>query len=99
MKKFEQLHIHEQLLLLTEMLTAVLDAEVKTIEEAAQKCDKTPLQWWRDLCADNGLDPCEPWPGFPGSPKNLPPAPSGDRPLPESVAHQLNKLFETQNRN
>ena len=77
--------------MLIELIDAVADAG--SVEEAAKKRDKTPLQWWRDHCADAGLDECEPWLGFPGphQQKDLP-APGDDSPLSDEKAHLVDKL-------
>jgi hypothetical protein len=94
MKKFKQLHMNDQLALLATGLNAVADAGPgKGIEQVARAEGKSPQEWWHDVCADTGLDECEPWQGFPELPAQLPPAPGGDRPLPEHVADALSKLM------
>jgi hypothetical protein len=66
-KKFEQLHplVQSRLALVVLKRTAVAGV-AKSIEQIAQEAGQTPLQWWREACAEIGLDEeCEPWPGFP----------------------------------
>src|SRR5258708_16434584 len=48
----------------------------------------TEQEFWRQICADAGFDECEPWQGFPAPPVDLPPAPGGERKLPEAAAER-----------
>ena len=39
-----------------------------TIERFARENGLTPREFWRDVCASEGFDECEPWNGFPEGP-------------------------------
>lgn len=92
MKRFEQLHIDDQNRILLAALEMVTGVEGKSITEIAQARGVTNRNVWREICADAGFDECHPWPGFPERPTNLPPAPGGDRELPQSVQHLLDQI-------
>jgi hypothetical protein len=91
-KQFEQLHIEEQNQLLLSLLGLIADSGISSIARLAEKEGCSVRDVWREVCADADLDECEPWQGFPGFPKHLPPAPGGDRPLSGEVSDALDRL-------
>jgi hypothetical protein len=68
MKRFEDLDIDDQNLLLIWLLHTVVATSSKTIGEVAQKRGNAADELWRDICAQAGLDACHPWQGYPFSP-------------------------------
>jgi len=42
-----------------------------SIEEIAAGRHTSPQLLWLKICADEGFEACEPWPGFPGLPKDF----------------------------
>jgi hypothetical protein len=77
MKRFERLHLVEQNQLLIQLLEALGESKCSSIQELSQHRDCSVREAWRDICADTGLDQCEPWDGFPNLPKKLPKPPAG----------------------
>jgi hypothetical protein len=69
MKKFEQLHITDQMVILARVIGMLADGGHKSIEEIAKAREQTILDIWRDICAEAGIDECVPWRGFSGPPK------------------------------
>jgi hypothetical protein len=86
MKRFDDLHAHDQIELKLALLELLLDSGHRKIEDVAKDRDSTPRELWRTICADAGFDDCEPWPEFPDLPKKMQTAPGDDRPLPEGPA-------------
>ncbi|UQR67700.1 hypothetical protein LRP30_21675 [Bradyrhizobium sp. C-145] len=80
MKKFEELHIDEQIALGLVVLEKLAESSCNTLPDLLKKEGRSALDIWRNLCGDAGLDLCHPWPGFPEGPGKLPPARGGDRP-------------------
>jgi hypothetical protein len=89
MKRFEELHINDQNTLLVALLETITRGKGKSISEVAIAQGITEQEFWRQICADAGFDECEPWQGFPAPPVDLPPAPGGERKLPEAAAEAL----------
>jgi hypothetical protein len=67
-KKFEQLHIEDQVRLVLEAMRMISAGKCGTIERFARENDFTPAEFWREVCAAEGFDECEPWAGFPAGP-------------------------------
>lgn len=93
MKKFEQLHAEDQADIALEMMRLFFDQRAKPIKEIAAARDQTPLELWRQVCADVALDECEPWQGYPAGPckESFACAPGADRPLPEHLQKLLDR--------
>lgn len=93
MAPFEQLHAEDQIDIVLEMLRLFFDNRAKPIKQIAAARDQTPIELWRKVCADVGLDECEPWEGWPAPPKRdfMKNAPGADRPLPEYLQKLLDK--------
>jgi hypothetical protein len=68
MKRFEQLHIHDQIQLLLAELEVITAEPCNSVEELAETQGVTVLGVWREICAEAGLDECTPWEGFPALP-------------------------------
>jgi hypothetical protein len=81
MKRFVDLNATDQNLLLANAFEALAYSGYGRIVVAAAAQHISAVEWWRSICADAGLDECEPWPGFPQPPGELPPG--DDRPLPD----------------
>ncbi len=79
MKKFEDLHIDNQILLQMGVLER-LGGTCNRLADVAVRDGCTVDDIWRDICDEAGLDLCEPWPGFPEPPHDLPPALGGELP-------------------
>ena len=75
--RFGELHIDDQHHILIEVLRLVVDSGLHSLRDIADDRGITPGELWRDICADAGLDACDPWPGFPDPPRILP-DPRGD---------------------
>jgi hypothetical protein len=75
MKKYEDLHIDDQVRLAANVLHLLADAlsedNVRTIEAIAEARGVTVDEVWRDVCAETGLDACHPWNGYPATPPRL----------------------------
>src|ERR1700760_3585745 len=84
MKRFAELHSQDQITLLIAGLEVLIESGHRKFQDVATDRDCTPRQLWSDICADAGFDDCEPWPGFPERPTNLPPAPGSQRRLAHS---------------
>src|SRR6266550_1450601 len=65
MTKFEQLHVKDATALLCKMVQIITSNGSRGIREFTQAIGQTPLELWRDICAEAGLDECEPWDGYP----------------------------------
>jgi len=74
MKRFEQLHFDEQNLLVIHLMKAFCENDCGSVEQLAHRHDCSVREVWRDICADTGLDECEPWEGYPDPPWGWPPA-------------------------
>jgi hypothetical protein len=92
MKKFEQLHITDQMVILARVIGMLADGGQKSIEQVATAKEQTVLDVWRDICAGAGIEECVPWRGFSGPPKCLPMAPGGERLWHDAGANQLDRL-------
>ncbi len=68
MKRFADLHVNDQNLLVANALEALAYSGYTRITVAAAAQKLTAGEWWRSICADAGVDECEPWPGFPQPP-------------------------------
>ena len=51
-----------------EALRMMTASNCGTIETCAQENALTVHEFWRDVCANEGFDECEPWNGFPEVP-------------------------------
>jgi hypothetical protein len=65
MTKFEQLHAKDATALLCKMVEIITCDGSRGIREYTQATGQTPHELWRDICAEAGLDECEPWDGYP----------------------------------
>ena len=93
MKTFEQLHLDEQTQLLGQLMETLGDNDCYSVDELARRRDCSLREVWRDICADTGLDECEPWNGFPKMP-NLPEPPKHqDRELTAEERRRAQKAF------
>lgn len=68
MKRFVDLHVNDQTLLVANALEALAYSGYTRITVAAAARKLTTSEWWQTICADAGVDECEPWPGFPQAP-------------------------------
>ncbi len=93
MKKFERLHSDDQVDILLEMMRLFFDYGAKPFAAIAAARNQTPLEFWRQVCADVGVDTCEPWEGYPAPPKRdcMKDAPGADRPLPDYLQRLLDR--------
>ena len=72
MRRFFDLPHHDQALLLVRMVQLIAKGDAYTsIEEVAARRSTSPQLLWLKICADEGLDACEPWPGFPALPRDF----------------------------
>ena len=96
MRKFEQLHAEDGLDLALEALRLMCDARCNTLKRLIAKRDCTPLELWREICAERGFDECEPWQNWPEPPKRdfLERLPGSHRPLPECWQNLFEKFHE-----
>jgi hypothetical protein len=92
-KRFEELHINDQLALLITSIEMLVAGPGRSFADMAQARDVTALDVWRQICAETGFDECTPWDGFPERPQNLPDAPGGSRELPEEALQLLADEF------
>jgi hypothetical protein len=69
MRKFEQLPAEDGLDLSLEALRIMCEARCPTLKQLIAKRDCTPRELWREICAERGVDECEPWQGWPAGPK------------------------------
>ena len=97
MKRFDQLDAHDQILLMTRLITKFadsgnLDRCHGSVAEWARAAGLDAFGIWRDVCADVGLEECVPWPGYPKGPKDFPAARGELRPLPDKVANLLEQI-------
>jgi hypothetical protein len=69
MKKFEQLHLEDQLRIALFMLQTIFGAKQGMIEQYAAATGQTVHEVWQMVCAEVGLDECEPWIGYPAGPR------------------------------
>lgn len=96
MRKFEELHIHDQIALIIATMEAIIDADLeppRTLEKVASARGVTVLELWADICGETGFDKCEPWPGYPSLPRgDFSDAPGGSRPLPESAQPHIEEM-------
>jgi hypothetical protein len=65
MTKFEQLNAEDATALLCKMVQIITGNGSRGIREFTQATGQTPLELWRDIYAEAGLDECEPWGGYP----------------------------------
>jgi len=63
-----------------------------SVAEWARAAGLDAFDIWRDVCADVGLDECEPWPGYPKGPKDFPNARVDLQPLPDKIAKLLEQI-------
>ena len=68
MKRFEDLDIDDQNLLLIYLVHCLVATSSRTISEVAQKRESAADELWRDICGKAGLDACHPWQGYPFPP-------------------------------
>jgi hypothetical protein len=97
MKSFGQLDARDQVLLITRLIakfvdSGYLDSCHGSVAEWARAAGIDAFDIWRNVCADVGLDECEPWPGYPKGPKDLPNARDDLQPLPDKVAKLLEQI-------
>ena len=72
MRQFFDLPHYEQALLLVRVLQLVTDGDTFTpVEEISTRRNISPRVLWLQICADEGFDDCDPWPGFPDLPENF----------------------------
>jgi hypothetical protein len=69
MVKFADLHITEQLEITLTIIGWCGIHKCRTIEKLAVARDQSLAELWADVCAEAGLDLCEPWDGWPAGPK------------------------------
>ena len=70
MQRFSDLSYHHQALLMVRVVQLIANGDsYGTLEELATKRNTTAHVLWLNICADEGLDVCEPWSGFPGLPE------------------------------
>jgi hypothetical protein len=98
MKQFEDLHIDDQNRLLICVLEKLAATSSRTIEDVAREQGETVNELWCDICAETGLDVCQPWRGYPDRPTDLPPARGGHRPLSDEQLAALSELSKLTNR-
>jgi hypothetical protein len=89
MKKFEELHAHDQILLILISLQRVVASGHKSVADLIRAEELSAADLWCDHCGEAGLDECAPWRGWPAPPQNLPAAPGDRQPLPESAARLM----------
>ena len=65
---FETLHAEEQLELACTAIGWFGTHKCPTIERLADEREESVLEFWRDICAEAGLDECEPWKSYPAPP-------------------------------
>jgi hypothetical protein len=97
MKSFGQLDARDQVLLITRLIakfadSGYLDRCHGSVAEWARATGRDAFEIWRDVCADVGIDECEPWPGYPKGPKDFPNARVDLQPLPDKVAKLLEQI-------
>ena len=97
MKSFGQLDARDQVLLITRLITkftdsGYLDKSHGSVAEWARAAGLDAFDIWRNVCADVGLDECEPWPGYPKGPKDFPNARVDLQPLPDKIAKLLEQI-------
>lgn len=97
MTKFEQLHAKDATALLCKMVQIITSNGSRGIREFTQAIGQTPLELWRDICAEAGLDECEPWDGYPEKAltlETIEKIPGFDTPMldPADEMNQLNKM-------
>jgi hypothetical protein len=68
MKLFDDLHPNDQIVLVANALEALAYSGYSKIVVAAAAQHLSTAEWWRKICADAGVDECEPWAGYPESP-------------------------------
>jgi hypothetical protein len=68
--KLEQIHIQDQIILMLKLMEMIVNEGCSGIAELAKARGQTPFELWPDVCAEAGLDECEPWTGYPD--KTLP---------------------------
>ena len=101
MKSFGQLDARDQILLITRLITKFADSGY------LDKCHGSVAEWarvagidafdiWRNVCADVGLDECEPWPGYPKGPKDFPNARVDLQPLSDKIVKLLEQIENPQ---
>ena len=83
MKRFEELHVEDQNMLLLTLFTTFTAAGCKSVDELAERQGSTNLEVWQQICAEAGFDECRPWTNYPATEPlmNLPPSPGSDRPM------------------
>ena len=97
MIKFEQLHAEDATALLSKMVEIITSNGSRGIREFTQATGQTPLELWGDICAEAGLDECEPWDGYPDKAlalETIEKIPGFDTPLldPADAMNKLNKM-------
>jgi hypothetical protein len=63
--KFEEIHIQDQIILMEKLMEMIVNEGCSRIAEFAEARGQTPFEVWPDVCAEAGLDECEPWTGYP----------------------------------
>jgi hypothetical protein len=97
MKSFGQLDARDQVLLITRLITKFADSGYLdkchgSVAEWARAAGLDAFDIWRNVCADVGLDECEPWPGYPKGPKDFPSARVDLQPLSDKIAKLLEQI-------
>jgi hypothetical protein len=95
MKRFEELHVEDQNMLLFTLVSTIFAASCRSVDELAEQQGSTNLEVWQQICVEAGFDECQPWATYPSPPKNLPPCPGSDRPMSEkwqAVANEFAKI-------
>jgi hypothetical protein len=68
MMKFEDLHVTEQLELALTIIGWFGVHKCPTINRLAVARDQSVTELWVDVCAEVGIDLCEPWHDYPAAP-------------------------------
>ncbi len=86
-----------------EALRMMTSGNCGTMETFAKENGLTVRELWRDICANEGFDECEPWNGFPEGPTtdSWNPASGGNRllrPYYQKVFEQMRALDDKDQR-
>jgi len=93
MKQFADLPTNDQIVLMLAVFEELIAKGHKSIDEAVAAQDMTANDWWRRICADEGLDECEPWSAFPALPPLQMPAGVHDRLASNEISVRLVELL------
>jgi hypothetical protein len=101
LKNFGQLDARDQVLLITRLITKFADSGYLdichgSVAEWARAAGLDAFDIWRNVCADVGLEECEPWLGYPKGPKDFPNARVDLQPLPDKIAKLLKQIENPQ---